>query len=224
MKDRTVNSVSTPKKNGKNKVNREETKTRSPYTLIDSCEKCTLAVYMDMVCDNKVESLIVSGKPSTDALEAAKLAIITEYSELSGSPGLSREMSKYKAYMEYRAQLHFLNLCLMAVQGGEYDVAVENLNLFGFRCKVPDSDAKQETLIKRIEGEIKNKMIRLKNARKDYEKLTAEKEVVTITRKMFYDELAALSKFHEFRITPAVSLAEYASYKSIYSETLKAQQ
>lgn len=224
MKSKTEHMGSTPNKNGKNRENREETRTRSPYTLIDNCEKCTLAIYMDLVCENKVESLIISGKPSADALEAARMAIITEYAELSGSGGLSREMSRYKAYMEYRAQVYFLNLCLMAVQGGEYDVAVENLNKFGFRCKVPVNDAQQEALAKRIEAEIKHKMIRLKNARKDYEKLTAEKETVIITRKMFLDELAVVSKVIGFRISTGVSLAEYASYKTIYTETLKAQK
>ena len=54
------------------------------FEIIDSVYACPLSVYIDVTVDDRMDGLIISGRPTHDELEEAKMKLVSEFTELSG--------------------------------------------------------------------------------------------------------------------------------------------
>lgn len=196
------------------------------YILYDTCEKCPLRVYVDLICNDNLKALIISGEPSEDELEEAKLQLVAEFNELCGDGRQSAYINKYREIMLYKSQILGLTVCARLLSKWEYDNVFEYLNQTGLTVKkVPDSEAEWIRLGRRIESRIKMLRVKIKEAIKQCNNLAGRSENGSKpTLKDFNDQLVQISKNAGFRLTMDITLLEYAGYLKDYNNTLNSLQ
>ena len=188
------------------------------YDIISDCDRCTLEMYIKMVCDGDLSVLVVSGEPGEDVLEAARIKIVSEFSVLTGSS--DKMMSVTRKVYFYHSLILTYAICGDLIAAGEVEEAVKVLNQKGVRCTVPVNVEEREKLLKRIKSAITEKKIRLKEENKRMKELQ-EKKSGKVKREDFIQTLVALSKHAGFRLTTGISLTEYAAYLKDYNREIE---
>lgn len=51
----------------------------SSYTLYDSCNKCPLRAYIEMVCNDNLRALVIGGNPPEEVLQEVRMALVAEF-------------------------------------------------------------------------------------------------------------------------------------------------
>ena len=192
-------------------------KSEELYSIYSSCYDCPLKVYIEIVCNNNLDALIISGNPPKTVLEDANNKIISGYAELSGSSISTRYNVLLKDIYSYRSQIVGLTLCLQILPITP-DAAVGNLSKLGMRCSIPENNEDMDRLIRKIDSRIKDRSIRLKKAQKEFDSIQKSNKSKAITPNDFYDQLAIISRWAGFRISVDITLAEYAVYIKQMSE------
>lgn len=200
---------------GKKRENRE--KSVESYSIYSSCYDCPLKVYIEIVCNNNLDALIISGNPPKEVLEDTYNKIISGYAELSGSSMATRYNVLLKDIYSYRSQIIGLTLCLQILPITP-DAAVGNLSKLGMRCSIPENNEDMEDLIRKIDSRIKDRSIRMKKAQKEFDSIQKSNKSGAITPGDFYDQLAIISRWAGFRISTDITLAEYVVYIKQMSE------
>lgn len=84
-----------------------------PSNIYRSCSKLPMPAFLDALCDDNLNSLIIEGKANKDQLTQAWLLILAEYYELRGDGvdgneqwALSRDIQKLNNH------LHILDICV----------------------------------------------------------------------------------------------------------------
>jgi hypothetical protein len=152
---------------------------------------CPLSVYIDLVCDGRLEALIISGKPSEMQLAAAAEKLTVEFSELSSDNEMESMTAAAKTFYLNRSYLLCFDICYRLVNTGKYEKAVEYLNTHGLPCKVPQNDTEKAALLKATGKKIKSRMVKYKEAEKQYKIFAGKSEKPT--RKYFTRILVMLS-------------------------------
>lgn len=189
----------------------EKAKLSQSYTLYDRCSICPLWVYIDLVCYDKVESLVIEGKATGDVLRALKSKIIIEFSELSGNKHTTTTTNSLRNIYLYQSQILGLKLALTLLLSGDIKDPTAYLKASGIK-----TDEKSfESLIGRIKGYIKGKEIKMAEELKRYASMTEGKEN-TITEQYFAEQLVSLSKHVGFALNRNITLSDYAAYLKDY--------
>lgn len=183
----------------------------SPYTLYDTCNKCPLWAYVELVCNNNPRALTVEGEPPESALEDAGISLTAEFSELSGNADASDIHNTMKNIRIYRMHIQILTTCLCFCFNGKTEDARRVLKQVDINIPGDPEDA-----LKRIEGFIKSKSILLKKEIDRYEKLVSGNKGNKPTVKYYNQQLAVLSVHFKFNIDMNVTLAAFASYLKIF--------
>jgi hypothetical protein len=194
--------------------------TLSNISLYDSCYYCPLAVYIDVVCDDKLDLLIISGNPTQSQLMATAIKLITEFNQLSNESEAKSMTDAAKLYHLNRMIIFCLDACYNLIRAGKYKDAITYLNKNGMSCEEPQNDKERSTLLKTIQHKIKNRMIKYREAETDYKNLTG-KQGERPTRKYFNRILVLLSTCEviKMQLNPRqITVAEFAEYLNIFNE------
>jgi len=164
------------------------------------------------VCNDNLEALIIEGAPPKEALQLAKFDLLAEFAELSGS---SRNFIKSrKKILLFSSQIQVMQLSRILIEHGNYEL-LGYLNKIGVKGSIKNETDKIRYL-KKLDGQIKGKMIHLNNELKEYDK---KEEGETPVFSFFNDQLAILSNHFKFNINMNITLAQYASYLKLYNNT-----
>lgn len=172
---------------------------------------CTLDRYIRMTCDDDLQALVIEGKPSNDALEAARLKLLSEFAVLSGSTDKGVIIAK-KVYF-YRALIMLYVISANLIASGDYS-CIETLNKKGLACKEPKNEDEVNKLLKRIKSAITEKKVRMAEEEKRLSRIQGKGEKPT--REGYMATLVVISKNAGFRIDTGITLAEYAAYLKDY--------
>ncbi|MBB4036557.1 hypothetical protein GGR21_002463 [Dysgonomonas hofstadii] len=189
------------------------------YTLYDTCNKCPLWVYVDLVCRDNLKALVIDGYPSDDILNKTKMSLIIEFSELSGNPHTAAMNIVLKNIHVYRIQINCLQMSHRLLLLGDSDTAINYLKSQG----IIDVSYNRNKFLKRLEGIIKSKVINMNKDMKKYNKSASEKADKP-TPQYYNDHLAILSSHFKFNIDMNITLAQYASYLKIFNQSISKNQ
>lgn len=188
--------------------------------IYDSCYKLPMNLYIDMVVDDNLKVLVIKGKPTQAELEEARLKIVTEFSELSNN-GESQAISDVMSNFYYQRNLIVgYELSLKLVLAGKFDKAIEYLNDNGLKCSVPQTEKEFQKLIRAIKMKIKNRMVKYKEARSQYNAISSGKEEKP-TRKYFNKLLIMLSTCEVIKMQlnfNKLTAAEFSTYLNMFND------
>lgn len=195
------------------------------YSLIESCAICPLNIYVDIICNNNLKALILQGNPNEEILEAAKIGLIIEFSELSGNMQSRSLNNVIRQIYLYKSQITALHLCVSLICSGDTEIPYAYFKSCNINVSIPQTDKEYASLLKKVEGIIKGKSIQLKEAFKRYQTMSKESDTHKPTIQSFIDQLVLLSKHVGFNLSiNQITLAEYASYLKNYKEYGDKQQ
>ena len=189
------------------------------FDIIDSAYNCPLSTYIDMIVDDKLEGLVISGSPSREQLEEAKMKIISEFTEISGGNEAIVNAEFVKTYYEQSNTLLLLDASMLLINQKRYDEAIKFLNRHGVKCAIPQNDAEHDALVKAIEMKYKNKAAKFKEATTKYKSLYKKGEKPT--RKYYNRILIMLSTCEVIKIQlnpKQMTVAEFAEYLNVFNE------
>ncbi len=84
-----------------------------PSNIYRTCAKLPMASFLDALCDDNLNSLIIEGKATPDALSQAWLLILSEYYELRGDGVDSNEQCMLSRDIQKLSNhLHILDVCV----------------------------------------------------------------------------------------------------------------
>lgn len=196
------------------------------YSIYNSCYECPLKVYIDIVCNNNLNSLIIAGNPSEEILSEAFNRIMSEYAELSGNSVSTKYNILLKEIYSYRAQILGLIICMRLLCYESSGEAIESLNKLGLRCSPPTDQKAMEDLLQKIDLRIKDRSIRMEKSKKEFSRIKESSKTQNVSPRDFIEQLSCASRWAGFRISTDITLAEYAVYikqMSEYAEQLKAK-
>lgn len=185
-----------------------------PFSLYDNCNICPMRVYVDMVCNDNLEALIIEGEPSKELLIAIKIDLVTELSELSNNVQASSVNNSLKKIYNYRLQIKCMQSCGLLIDNDMPEKALEYLKSIGINIPLKDKRA----MLKRLEGQIKNRMNHLNQEYKKYESLSKDSGDKP-TYAFYNEQLAVLSGYFKFDINMNITLAQYAAYLKIFNKS-----
>ncbi|MBF0651262.1 hypothetical protein IR083_20805 [Dysgonomonas sp. GY75] len=214
MKILKIKSPMTERNAGKKQEGKE--KSSSQFTLYDTCNKCPLWVYIELVCNNNLNALIITGDAPESILKEVKCNILIEFSELSGGEHAGTVNNVLKSIYNYRSQIDCLYICIGLLETNRSDKAIAWLKSKGIT--VPDGDI--EKLVAKVTGIIKSKMIYLNKETDKYKNLVSDTDRRKVDASFYNDQLVALSIHFKFNIDMNITLAQYASYLKIFSESI----
>lgn len=188
------------------------------YTLYDTCDRCPLRVYVDVVCYDNLASLIVEGDAPPYALIRAKNALIEEFSILCKNAFTKASNEHMRKIYLYRSQLIALSLCSNFIDD---DACVDYLRSIGIKISAPITADNADRARKIVNSRIKQMSIRLKSEIDAYNKLADGAPAAKPTRENFTEQLVIISRHVGFRLTNDITLAEYAAYINDFQNSLK---
>lgn len=212
--------ISTGKSAGQKPENPEPS--GSSYTLYDTCDKCPLSVYIDLVCNDNLRALVLTGNPPEDVIQEAKMGLLSEFHELSGDARSASVTNSLRLIYGYKAQILGLVLSAQLLPGPDKEQIAGHLRQNGIRIKsIPEDEAGLRSLVQRIESRIKNLQTRLKEEVKRYNAMQSRSAGQAPTPDLFNDQLVLLSKHVGFHLSKTITLAEYAGYLKDYKTSIK---
>lgn len=193
----------------------------SSILLYDDVNTCPLSIYIDVTCDDsKLKSLIIEGNPTQEELEEARFKLVTDFSELSNH-GESQAISEVMSNFYYQRNLIVgYELCLKLVLSGMFEKSIEYLNENGLTCSVPQSEEDFQKLIHAIQMKLKNRMVKYKEARSQYNALASGKDEKP-TRRYYNKLIVILSTCEAIKIQlnpKKMTVAEFAEYLNMFNE------
>jgi hypothetical protein len=197
----------------------EEKAKSSNVSLYDACDITPLSVYIDLVCDNRLERLIISGNPSQELLEETKMKLTAEFSELSGGGEMQMFIETTRQFFYQRNLIAGMQIAMQLIAAGNYDESIAYLNKSGITCTAPQNDEQTNALLKQLSLKLKNLSSKFKQIKKRYESL--QKRGEKPTRKYYNRLLVALSTCEVIKMQldrNKLTLSEFAEYINIFNE------
>lgn len=201
-------------------------KSKPSFTLKERCKQLIIGDYIELVCEDNFDVLIVEGKPDREALNEAKMTILTEFGELSGGSE-SEVASMYDKITQARAQIDAIGTALDVLardfDGSCFDDACRILQTCGistrtWRRKTVMSDVKRTAAI------LKSKEVRLKIDIERYNKMASKSEGKKLTEVDIRVEMSVISSHLKYGIADDCNLATYAAHKKNYVASVKAME
>ena len=191
----------------------------SNISLYDTCEKCPLAVYIDLTCDDKLERLIISGNPTRELLEETRAKLVQEFSELAGSGETRAYVEAARNFFYYRNRVMGMQLAVQLIAAGQYGDAIEYLNRSGVQCTAPGNGEQAAALIKELNRQLANLSSRLKEKKELFESL--QKRGGKPNRQYYNRLLVMLSTCEAIKMQldrNKLTLSEFAEYINLFNE------
>jgi len=192
---------------------------RPKIRLYNSVYTTPLSVYIDITADDKLENLIITGSPTRQQLEEAKMKIVSEFQEISSC-------GETKAYLDaagsYYSKLNVITgfeVAIRLLRAGRYEKAIDYLNRNGVKCSAPNNDEEILALIAAIELKLKNRLAKFQEASSKFKALSKKGEKPT---RAYYNKLLVMLSTCEIikmQLNPKnMTVAEFAEYLNVYNE------
>ncbi len=199
---------------------------KSSFILRDRCRDLTIRDYIELVCEDNFDVLISKGIPDRDALNEAKMAILSEFGILSG--GAESDTAKaYDKIIRLRAQIEAIgmttDIMIADIDGGCFSEGCRILQM----CGVSVRTWKFETIaqdIKRALAFMKTKEARLKVETERYNNLASRSEGAKLTESDIRNEMSAISAHLKYGISDDCNLATYAAHRKSFIAYVKSMQ
>ena len=192
-----------------------------PAVLIESAYNCQLSTYIDMIVDDKLDGIIISGNPLREQLEEAKMKIISEFHEISGGGETKVYVDTASSYYAKLSVIAGFDIAIRLMQAGMYAKAIEFLNKYGVKCSAPTTDEELKLLINMIDLKLKNRLAKLQEASSKFKALSSKKKCDKPTRAYFNRLLVMLSTCEVVKIQlnpKKMTVAEFAEYLNVFNE------
>jgi len=180
---------------------------------------CPLSVYIDIVVDNKLKGLVVSGNPTPEELENAKLRLMSDFAEIANSGESQAITEVINSYYAQRNAINGLKIALKLVLAGRFEKAIEYLNKNGVKCSAPANEGEFKALIDKIHLKLKNRMAKFKEISSRYKILSKKGDKPT---RRYYNKLLVMLSTCEIikmQLDPKkMTVAEFAEYLNIFNE------
>jgi hypothetical protein len=216
LSNTTENGMLNPKNVTSKEAGREKS---SNISLYDTCDTCPLSVYIDVVCDERLDRLIISGHPCQQTLEETKIKLMQEFSTLTGGGETRNFIETTRNFFYQRNRLAGIEIAIRLISSGQYAAATAYLNGSGFKCAVPENGEQADALTKRLQMELRKRADMFRKAKKRYESLQNKGEKPT--RKYYNRLLVALSTCEVIKMQldrNKLTLSEFAEYINILNE------
>lgn len=192
------------------------------YALKSKCRQLTVGDYIEIVCDDNLQPLVLSGTPPAEALNGAKMAVLQEFAELSGA-GQSEAGILHKNIVAKQEDIFAATTALQAFDG-YFDEelrarACKVLNACGISTGTWGKEV-TEANIRRAAAEIKSKQARLDNDVERYNKLVAKADSKKVTESDLRREMVIVGG--DGVVPDDCNLATYAAKVKAHRETIKA--
>lgn len=187
---------------------------KSSYALYDTCDKCPLRVYIDVICNENLQALVSAGEATEADLLACRAALISEFNELSGRDDTSAAINQMRNIQLYRTQWLGLALCAELIAAGRPAEAFAFMERNGVPVGAePETEAEWMKLGRKLEARIRLLKVKIREeANKHRDQAARNDQGGRPTPGDFNDQLIALSKHVGYRLNQEISLAEYAGY------------
>jgi hypothetical protein len=176
---------------------------------------------IDVSCDQRLDGLIIEGKPSQSDLIDAWENILMEYTELIGSAESKHAFTLERKIALLNCKITLVDICLKVLKVSRNDEAVKELAALGYRRPFNWKDpASYQKDIEAVHSRSKTLIELLRQAEADQERLGRSQKGEK-TRADWMDEKVVLGKYLGYRIDGEITtVAEYASiYKSFVKST-----
>lgn len=186
------------------------------------CSELPLAIFIDCICNMKLDRLIRSGKASYSELTAAWEQIYSEYCDLMNTHEYRLYMLLAKEIGHLKSKMLAVACCVDALRIRYSEKSVTMLRQYGYAYQFDykDRDAYQAD-IDRVVTRSKAMNIAYKIKKKEMEEL--EKDSEPLREQDFTDMITHLSKFIGYRIDPQVTtVSEFASIRKAHENEIKA--
>lgn len=192
------------------------------YLLKNKCRHLTVGDYIEMVCYDNLQPLVLEGKPTSKVLNEAKMAILQEYAELAGA-GESQAGMAYKNIIELQANILAATTALQTFNGYFDDDLKARACKVLSKCGISTGTwglQVTETQIKRATAELKAKQTLLEREIERYSKLAVEADGKKATEADIRREIVIVGG--DSIIPDDCNLATYAVKVKTHRETIKA--
>lgn len=168
------------------------------------------------MCKNKLERLIISGNPTIEELNRAKMDISGEFSLLTGNLSALSYLDRTENIIKISNEITILTVAHKLISEG---IINERVTECLKKIKTNTTD------LEKIKSKIELKTLQLRKLQaeeKNSKKEGGENKKQDVS---FYSSLiATVSRFSGFRITREITLLEFSQYIKQMQEQIKAQQ
>lgn len=190
----------------------DQEKSKSLFRIYDKCEICPLSVYIDVVCNDNLQALVIYGKPDKEDLLAAKSALNFEFAELSGNSEISSIVNIVRQMYQIQSQMLGFDIAIKLVSAGKVDETEDWLKLHIPNYSKPNDEESISKLIKKMVGLYKAKEIQLNELKKRYDAISS-KGGDKIKPEYYTELLITISKNIGFHLKrEELTLSEFAIY------------
>lgn len=181
------------------------------------------AKFLDVYCEGKLHSLIISGKPSPVQLIEAWENILSDYVSIIGTSESQYLMALQRQIGVLETKIACVDTCLLLLSqqwqtlGKRNDKAVQELGRMGYRFPFNDNDAASfERDLKAVHTRSKTLLVELETKQKDLQRVNKSVNGKIKERADFDAELMTLSRYQGYNINEEViTVTKYANiYKS----------
>lgn len=188
------------------------------------CKQLTVGDYIELVCENDLDILTISGTPTREEQNEAMMAIVSEFATLSGGSE-SGAMAVYNRIVVARAKIFAISTVINVL------TSVWDKEAWSEACKILDECGvstktwKPETILTDIKGaerELKALSVRMKIDIEKYNNLAARNEGQKLTEEGIRGEMVAISTGAGLAITDDCNLATYAAHRKAHTARVRA--
>lgn len=189
-----------------------------PNMFYTKCEQLPLSKFINCLCDENLLSLVISGNPELYELQAAWIAIYTEFIELSDEPDMKQLLRLYREVFVMKNKKLKVEMIVSYLSVQWDEDFVNDLRKMNFRYKF-DATRPQE-----YSRDLKMILTRITKWEIDIEIYESEIAAILdknkggkVDRVYFTKTLVRLGNYSKYRIDPAVcTVAEFLILKSDY--------
>jgi hypothetical protein len=176
------------------KLKKQEKTVSPPFRIYRTCSELPLSIFIECVCDEKYDLLIIEGHPSRTDISEAWLSIISEYFELREN-GVGETWQSLKEIIRLQNHLYIVEKCIQFLHV-RYSVEVAKaLRSLGYVfVENPYDREKYVLILDQIAQKSKNKYIRLQQLLVEYEQKVKDSTGSKMKRESFDEVLIEIEQ------------------------------
>lgn len=173
-------------------------KLESPANLYRRCSETPMPAFLDCLCEEKYESLIISGKASSHQLQEAWVLLLSEYQELKGDTIETIEQVRLsRDIWKLRSHLQLLDHCTSFLAEQYSESIADSLRKLGYSFKPSSLDPSEYIgLLNNIINKSKLKYVQLQQMVKQLSE-ELKKAVPKATREQFEETLIHIEEMQK---------------------------
>jgi hypothetical protein len=199
--------------NGDSSRRRKQPAIPSGYSLHRSIRTLKYEAFVQIMIEDELRHLVISGNPPVDELVSAWNAIATEYSEAIRSAKSQSIFECYKKIILLQARIQIVDSAiLLLTERYDEEVAWILFNM-GYPLIVPHNDrAAYLKNVERVRTEAKTLVVILTQYVNEYKMLSPDGPEIKKDYQSYLDELAVLSKYQGYALRMTdITVSEYCS-------------